>query len=51
VVDTLWADHKILATPIKQQGEYEGIRVTPNIYTTLREIDYFCDVIEKLVKA
>src|SRR5450432_3717093 len=30
--------------------EYSGLRVTPNVYTTLREIDYFSDAVEKEVK-
>jgi len=30
--------------------EIKGIRVTPNVYTTLDELDYFCGVIEKVAK-
>jgi len=30
--------------------EYSGLRVTPNVYTTLREIDYFSEAVEKEVK-
>ena len=30
--------------------EYTGLRVTPNVYTTLREIDYFSEAVEKEVK-
>ncbi len=47
----LWAKHKILVTTIRVEGEYEGIRVTPNIYSTLREVDRFCEAIEKKVMA
>ena len=46
----LWTQHKILVTPIKHP-EFEGIRVTPSVYTTLEELDRFCgamtDVIQK----
>jgi len=30
--------------------EITGIRVTPNVYTTLDELDYFCEVIEDVAK-
>jgi len=30
--------------------EIKGIRITPNVYTTLDELDYFCEVIEKVAK-
>jgi selenocysteine lyase/cysteine desulfurase len=46
----LWEKHKILVTAIDTEGEYQGIRVTPNVYTTLGEVDRFCDVIEGMVR-
>lgn len=49
VGNKLWADHRILATPIVHP-EFEGLRVTPNVYTTLDEIDIFADAMEKLCK-
>ena len=30
--------------------EIKGVRVTPNVYTTLDELDRFCDLIEKVAK-
>jgi isopenicillin-N epimerase len=30
--------------------DIEGVRVTPHVYNTLGELDYFCDVIEKVAK-
>jgi hypothetical protein len=30
--------------------EYTGLRITPNIYTTLREIDFFADSVERELK-
>ena len=50
LVGKLWADHRILVTGIIQDDEYQGVRVTPNIYTTLKEIDFFCDAVESIVK-
>jgi selenocysteine lyase/cysteine desulfurase len=32
-------------------GEYQGLRITPNVYTTLEEVDTFGDVMEKVIKA
>ncbi|HEX9654250.1 MAG TPA: hypothetical protein VGA99_11115, partial [bacterium] len=45
----LWSASRILVTPIKHD-EFEGIRVTPNVYTTIDEIDYFCEVMETIIK-
>jgi selenocysteine lyase/cysteine desulfurase len=28
-------------------GQYDGLRVTPHIYSTLRDVDTFADVVEK----
>ena len=48
-VQQLWDTWRIIATPIVN-AEYEGIRVTPNVYTTLEEIDTFGDAMETLSK-
>jgi selenocysteine lyase/cysteine desulfurase len=40
LTDYLWERHRILVTPIKHP-DFEGIRVTPNVYSTLGEIDAF----------
>ena len=44
----LYAQHRIIVTPIKH-AEFEGIRVTPNVYTTLEEVDVFADTIERIL--
>lgn len=38
----LWGEHRIIATPIKH-AEFEGLRVTANVYTTIEELDRFID--------
>ena len=38
--------HRLFVIPIKHE-EFQGIRVTPNIYTLLSEVDLFADVMEK----
>lgn len=45
----LWERHRIIVTPIAHQ-EFRGVRVTPNVYTTLNEIDTFCDAVEKVIR-
>jgi len=45
----LWEKHRIVVVSIVHD-EFQGIRVTPNIYTTVREIDAFADAIESLVR-
>ena len=47
VVERLWADWRIIATPIVH-AEYEGARITPNVYTTLDEIDTFAAAMETI---
>jgi selenocysteine lyase/cysteine desulfurase len=41
--------HKIFTTPIVHD-EFKGIRITPNLYTTLGELDRFAEVMEAIVK-
>ena len=45
----LFDKHRIFTTPIIHE-EFEGIRITPNVYTTLGELDRFCDVIETIAR-
>src|SRR5687768_4355548 len=49
VVENLWARWRIIATPIVH-AEYEGVRVTPNVYTTLEEIDTFAGAMEEMAR-
>jgi len=45
LVDHLWERWRILVTHILHPS-FEGIRVTPSVYTTLEEIDRFCAAVE-----
>src|SRR5918993_1376588 len=38
----LFSKHRIFTTPIVHD-EFQGIRITPNVYTTLGELDRFCN--------
>ncbi len=46
----LWQQNRIWTTAIDTPGEYQGLRITPNVYTTLEEIDTFAEVMEKLIR-
>lgn len=49
ITEHLWNKYRILVTAIKHP-EFEGIRVTPHVYTTLEEIDRFCDIMEDIIE-
>src|SRR5262249_41596329 len=42
--------YKIVNTPIVHP-EFSGIRITPNVYTTLQEVDTFVEAVKKAMKA
>jgi isopenicillin-N epimerase len=45
----LWDKYRIIVTPIVHP-EFSCVRVTPNVYTTLGEIDRFADVMESIAR-
>ncbi|MEZ5345285.1 MAG: aminotransferase class V-fold PLP-dependent enzyme [Pyrinomonadaceae bacterium] len=45
----LFSKHKIFTTPIVHD-EFTGIRITPNVYTTLWELDRFCGLMEDIAR-
>jgi selenocysteine lyase/cysteine desulfurase len=45
----LMANYRIVNTPIFHP-EFNGIRITPNVYTTLDEIDTFADAVTTAIK-
>ena len=47
IVTHLWNTRRIIVTPIVH-AEYQGMRVTPNVYTTLDEVDTFADALEEV---
>ena len=49
LADHLWNDHRILVVAIKHP-EFEGIRVSPSVYTTVEEIDRFADAMERVLR-
>ena len=47
--ETLWSKYAIL-TAYMPHEEYSGLRVTPNVYSTLRDIDTFSEAVETELK-
>ncbi len=48
--DFLWEKHKIIVTPLVY-ANVSGVRITPNVYTTLQEIDNFCSAVEGALRS
>ncbi len=46
----LWDRYKILVVPIGHK-DVQAIRVTPNVYTTLEEVDRFGDAMEEVIRS
>jgi isopenicillin-N epimerase len=49
LVKYLFDKHHIFTTPIVHE-EFQGVRVTPNVYTTLGELDRFCEQMELIAR-
>jgi selenocysteine lyase/cysteine desulfurase len=47
----LWNKYRIWTVAVVTPGEYSGLRITPNVYTTLEEVDTFTDVMTKVIKS
>jgi len=45
----LWKTQRIIVTPIGHPA-CTGIRVTPNVYTTLAEVDRFAAAMEMVIQ-
>ena len=48
--DALWTKYNIL-TAYMGHEEYSGLRVTPHIYSTLKDVDLFAAMVEKELKS
>lgn len=51
LTDRLQAEYRIHVRPRFVPNEWEGIRITPNVFTTLGEVDAFSEAIERIVAA
>jgi selenocysteine lyase/cysteine desulfurase len=46
LAEQLWDRHRIVVIPIKHE-QFEGIRVTPNAYSTFDGVDIFVDAMKR----
>jgi selenocysteine lyase/cysteine desulfurase len=49
LADWLWDSHRILTTAIEHE-QFEGLRITPSVYTTLEDLDRFCGRVEQAIE-
>jgi selenocysteine lyase/cysteine desulfurase len=49
LADHLWKEHRIFTVAIRH-AEFEGIRVSPSVYSTLEEVDRFAEVMERAAR-
>ena len=45
----LFSKHRIFTMPIVHE-EFQGLRITPNVYTTLSELDRFCGEMAEIAR-
>lgn len=51
LTDYLWKRHQIVAFNVaRRTAEFQGIRISPHLHTTLAELDKFCDVMDHVAK-
>ncbi len=48
LADALWKKHRIFTVAILH-AEFQGLRVTPSVYTTIEEVDRFASVMERIL--
>ncbi len=49
IASHMWTTRRVIITPIGHK-DCKGLRVTPNVYTTLREVDTFIEGFEQIVR-
>lgn len=47
LMEHLWEKHKIIVATIKHE-DFQGLRISANVYTTTEELNCFCEVMEKV---
>jgi len=49
IQQALWTKYSIL-TAFMGHEEYSGLRITPHVYSTIRDVDFFAEMVEREVK-
>ena len=47
--ETLYSKYNIVTARVEMPGQYDGLRVTPHVYSTLRDVDTFADTVERIL--
>ena len=47
--EKIYTEYKIYTTPIAHD-EFKGVRITPHVYTTINDLNYFVSAVEKIAK-
>jgi len=50
MAEILWSKYHIITVRVGHE-EYDGLRITPHIYSTVADIDYFAESVEKELKS
>ncbi|MGH9446858.1 MAG: aminotransferase class V-fold PLP-dependent enzyme, partial [Terriglobia bacterium] len=50
LLNFLWQKHRIIVAPMTAQ-DFKSIRVTPNVYTTVDEVDAFSSAVEGALRS
>ena len=50
MAETLWSKYNIITVRVGHE-EYDGLRITPHIYSTIGDVDYFAESVEKELKS
>ena len=48
IFGNLWEKHRIVTSPTKH-AQFEGVRISPNVYTTVEEVDVFVDAMKQIL--
>ena len=48
--DALFSKYNIITAHVAHE-EYDGLRITPHIYSTVSDIDVFADAVERELKS
>ena len=49
--ETLYNKYNIVTARVEMPGQYDGLRVTPHVYSTLRDVDTFASTVETVLKS
>lgn len=49
--ETLYTKYNIVTARVEMPGQYDGLRVTPHVYSTLRDVDTFANTVETVLKS